>query len=295
MKASDHKYIDPNPQSEMLYTYKEYEGNIEMFLKTYLDDKFTIEGKDVDLSEGSDYSGLYVEGTHGASGDLEDNILHFRECTASLHEKIREDSDGNSIFDDNAIGTSVFLRNGCIKETKNTYYQKSSRVEWADETVRTFAKDQFNIQLSVDPNSDTQVRYSCDMVLCPLGVFKSETSPIADCFLADECRDDQLDRYANLFGSTRAVRNFRIDEQIEVKNVKVEGAFVLSADADWVAPTEAPNQSTPEQSTPNQSTPEQSTQQLPTSSSVQDTTSGENKAVAGAFLMALFALIDFLQ
>ena len=55
--------------------------------------------------------------------------------------------------------SSVFLTNGCIKDTKDTYYQNISRVEWADETAKTRSKDQFMIVPSVDPDTSIKVKF----------------------------------------------------------------------------------------------------------------------------------------
>ena len=41
MKASDHKYLDPNPESQIIYSYTEYEGDIPFEMKSFLDNKFT--------------------------------------------------------------------------------------------------------------------------------------------------------------------------------------------------------------------------------------------------------------
>jgi hypothetical protein len=41
MKASDHQYIDPNPESETLLTYQEYEGEVPFDLTPFIDQEFT--------------------------------------------------------------------------------------------------------------------------------------------------------------------------------------------------------------------------------------------------------------
>ncbi|CBY10518.1 unnamed protein product [Oikopleura dioica] len=122
-----------------------------MNLKSYLDKEFSKvkEGSSADVSEQKDFDRFYLEGKHEieAGEALESHIFHFRECRASAFKVGEDDSD-------EPIGSSsVFLTNGCIKDTKDTYYQNISRVEWADETAKTRSKDQFMIVPSVDPEN----------------------------------------------------------------------------------------------------------------------------------------------
>ena len=68
------------------------------------------------------------------------------------------------------------------------------------------------------------------MNLCPLDVFFTETSMIAPCFLADECKTDFLNRYSNLrnFRNARSSVENNVEAPVKYAKMKLDGDFTIT-------------------------------------------------------------------
>ena len=122
------------------------------------------------------------------------------------------------------------------------------------------------------------------MNLCPLDVFFTETSMIAPCFLADECKTDLLNRYSNLRNSrnARSSDTNNVEAPVNYAKMKLEGDFTItrqSDDVDETAPPVAPTTTTISTTTTTSTT-------TPTTTTTSTTTSNAlQQAVASVALI----------
>ncbi|CAG5105225.1 Oidioi.mRNA.OKI2018_I69.chr1.g1938.t1.cds [Oikopleura dioica] len=223
LKASDYGWVDPNPQSNRAYNYTESEAQIPFTFTAYNDRQFSDEydGSIIELDDEFEYNGLYIEAEHEATGEFQSHIMHLRECTSHNYPKVGEDTDGNPIYS-NSSTTFAFVNDGCIDNNFVTYSQKSTRTEWTS-NIKTTVKDQFNLRVNAASGANgAMIKYSCEMVLCPLDVFEDSVvgSP---CHLSDQCPN----RYDNLFSRRRRRTSLANDNNVLIKTIHQEGAFFV--------------------------------------------------------------------
>merc|ERR1712047_130651 len=99
----------------------------------------------------------------------------YASAQVTITKKIGENADGSAIYEDEPSATYAFLNDGCIAGDYAWYSQKSTgdRTDWTS-NVKTYVNDQFNLQLQANSGSysrSSKLKYSCEMILCPLEAF----------------------------------------------------------------------------------------------------------------------------
>jgi len=212
IRAWDTLWVDPGAEGEREDPEFIADTQVGFELKMYSDPQFEtpVEGLvNLGKDETVEDTTIYVEAKANIDGSTGDFLIHLKRCNVGVTVRdiidLENEQFGDWKMTDNEYD---FLIDGMLTTDQFTTRNmeiKDKRVEWSDESTRTYTIDQFKVDLwqaaEIEKGKQqSQLRITCEMVACELAAFDSDAEN-AICTVADG-----VTRYNNLLSPVRSAR-----------------------------------------------------------------------------------------